>query len=195
MRYYMPRPTFKESSLPPVAALPSTTLMRYTGHGNQAKPKGKQMGVNLFIPINKADATAENVERIVNLANAWACADPDDPDCDNSYYEGCDLYDGPGGHLMPIGDALKLGDDELPWFIILPDDYKPFMQMLQTETPEDMKRYSEILWCHPDWDPVAVTDIDNQRGPADWRGILRDIIDPTSTMMVVDSVLHLKCRL
>ncbi len=125
------------------------------------------MGVNLFVPINAADATPANIEQIINsamlLAHEWA----------EEAFDWCDVFKGDGGYLFTMQQALGFTEEEAPWFVLT--------ALVPDGCTIDGIVGGELLWCHPE-----AKYGNPQTGMADWRNALK--------ISGGDSVLFLKAR-
>ena len=137
------------------------------------------MGVNLFVPINKADydASSQNVEMIDAAVNHLGREDGEP-------FVWAGLFEGAGGPLLTLEQALAFEPDAAPWFVMTLDD-----GFYSEADDGHWGAYTNFFWCHPDAAP-SIPDTQwgytVQNGPADWQALLRDF--------KCDSVLFFKAR-
>ncbi len=62
------------------------------------------MGVNIFAPVN----SVHDADAMVEFANAQA----------KGRFDWCDKFEGPGGWLLRLKDAIAFSDDEAPWWVL-----------------------------------------------------------------------------
>lgn len=112
------------------------------------------MGVNLFVPVTD-DA---NIDMLVETVNAWGRAAP---------FEWAAPFEGQGGAVLTLEQALAFGPNEAPWFIMLPDP--ELFTEGKNEAGADLMRYSELFWCVPEG------QFENGQSQAcDWQAVLRE---------------------
>jgi len=128
------------------------------------------MGVNIFVPINQADATDENLTSIVNEANKFGTDD-------SVPYSWVDLFRGESGYLLTLEQALAFNEREAPWFLLL--------KIYPEGEPGEQH---EIFYCNTEASEAWEDDLGptSQVEPVDWRQLLKD--------SKCDSVLLLKAR-
>ena len=131
------------------------------------------MGVNLFIPVNKADASPAHIEALVDAANAWGMA--------LDAFDWCDAFKGDGGALLTMPQAQAFEPEAAPWFVMTVDSPAEFFAL----PPHPMQGWqlheTEFYWC-----TLAAQCETSQTGPADWQALLRET--------GCDSVLFCKAR-
>ena len=78
-------------------------------------------------------------------------------------------FEGESGAVISTQASLAFADDSAPWYVMIVD-------------PDDPEVTVQVFWC-----AEAARYENNQQGPADWRGLLREAN--------CEHVLFLKARL
>jgi len=135
------------------------------------------MGVNLFIPINRSDATPAKIDVLVDAANQWGSQ--------LDAFDWCDAFKGEGGAVLTLEQALAFEPGAAPWFVMTVDSPAEFFKVAsEPNLPDTWALHeTEWYWCAAEAKPAGD---DNQSGPANWQALLREA--------GCDSVLFCKAR-